>query len=407
MSVSLNVARSWAQTAFTAGHQVGVDNPDLPDINIDDYRPKRGKKSSTLKKVVDKDLSSAEYNTSCCDARIWNQGHGGQCSKSPLDACDFCALHKKQYDASLEKGGTGLRNGRYSSPIPERTLDGSDEKIPWKKAGSCSPTSSKKPAVKHPRPRGPAPKSESGGRKLWDGDVGVWVEPKVDSDCSDTEDMSDEETVQKVEEPEVEATVENVEAVVEEPEVEAVVEDQPKVEAVVEDQPEVEEVVEEPEVGDQPKVEEVVEEPEVEAVVEEPKVEATVEKVEAVVEEPEVEDQLKVEEVVEEPKVEGTYDGIDDSAPEGFEPEPAPGYDQESEPELGEDKSQGAPSSIDTPTIDGDILKYQGVDYMFDADDGMMYHSETYDEVATFNLETNAITWKTKKFEIAHKKAAM
>ena len=75
--MSLNVARSWAEAAFTAGHRMGVENPDLPEVNIDDYRPKRGKKSSKSTKTVDHTLGSAEFNPQCCDARVWNAGWGG------------------------------------------------------------------------------------------------------------------------------------------------------------------------------------------------------------------------------------------------------------------------------------------------------------------------------------------
>ena len=41
---------------------------------------------------------------------------------------------------------------------------------------------------------------------------------------------------------------------------------------------------------------------------------------------------------------------------------------------------------------------------MFDADDGMVYHSESYDEVATYCAETVSVAWKSMKFEIQHKK---
>lgn len=361
MSVSLNVARAWAEAAYSAGHRAGVENPDQESINIDDFRPKRGKKSRSPTKKV-KPEASAEHNPSCCDARVWNQGYGGQCSKSPLDGCAFCAIHQKAYNASLEKGGSDLRNGRYSRPIPERTLDGSDEKIPWKKVGDGSPKSPDKEDVKHPRPRGPAPKSESGGRKTWDGEVGQWLEPKVVSDDSETEDMSDEEDSGKKVGEKVEETVEETVLLVDEP---AITPEEEEAIFGVDD----EEVV-------KSEVASGIE------IVKGVKPDGTAYEVEIHQFEPEPELEAEAEP----------------------EPAPAPETDLVTDLELGEDVPQEV--SPDIPTIDGDILKFQGVDYMLDADDGMMYHTETYDEVGKYDKDTQKIAWNTKKFEMAHKKSA-
>jgi hypothetical protein len=412
MSVSLNVARAWAEAAFTAGHREGVENPDLPEtITIDEYRPKRGKKASTAKKVVDKGLASAEYNTDCCDARVWNQGYGGQCSKSPFNSGLFCSLHQKQYEASLEKKGTDLRNGRYSQPTPERTLDGSDEKIPWK-SGDGPSISPKKDDVKNPRPRGPAPKSDSGGRKVWDGEVGVWVDPKVDSG-SDTEDMTDEETT-VAETTVAETTV--AETVVEETTVEETVVAETVVEeTAVEETTVAETVVEETAVEETTVAETVVEETVVE--------ETTV--AETVVEETTVAETAVEETVVEESDESGeelnregqlvewappSDEVIEDPvvfAGDNFEPEPEPEPRLTEDLELDEDGDLAteSPSSSDLPIIKEDSLRWEGVDYVFDAEDGMMYHSETYDEVATF--DGKKVTWNGKKFEMAHKKASL
>jgi hypothetical protein len=405
MSVSLNVARAWAEAAYTAGHREGVENHELPEtFDIDNYRPKRGKRSSKGKKGVDKTLSSAEYNATCCDARVWNTGYGGQCSKSPFDGGHFCSIHQKQYDASLEKGGSDLRNGRYSQPIPERTLDGSDENIPWK-SGDGPSISPKKDDVKHVRPRGPAPKSDSGGRKVWDGEVGVWVEPKVESG-SDTEDMTDEETT--AETPAVETVVAETVAA-ETVAVETVAE-----ETVAEETAAVETVVEET-VAEETVVEETAA---VETVVEETVVEESDEEGEELNREGQlVETAPPSDEVIEDPVVfagenfepEPEPESVEggETAPENFEPEPdAPPAKLAEDLELDEDGDLApeTPSSIDTPTMEGDILKYHGVDYMFDADDGMMYHCDSYDEVGKYDKMTKKITWKTKKCEISHKK---
>ena len=417
MSVSLNVARAWAEAAFTAGHREGVENPDLPEtITIDEYRPKRGKKASTAKKVVDKGLASAEYNTDCCDARVWNQGYGGQCSKSPFDSGHFCALHQKQYNASLEKGGTDLRNGRYSLPTPERTLDGSDEKIPWK-SGDGPSLSPKKDDVKNPRPRGPAPKSDSGGRKVWDGEVGVWSDPKVDSG-SDTEDMSDEEIVQPVVETAAKETVAEETVAEETVAEETVAEETVAVETAAEETLSVETVAEETVAVETVAEETVAEETVADETVAVETVAVETVAVETVAEETVAVETVAVETVAVETVAEETV--AEDQVVfvgENFEPEPEAEPEAEPEPRLKEDleldedgdlaaepPSSSGRDPCHNPTIKGENLWLQGVEYVFDAEDGMMYHIDTYDEVATF--DGSKVVWNTKKFEISHKKAA-
>jgi hypothetical protein len=94
-------------------------------------------------------------------------------------------------------------------------------------------------------------------------------------------------------------------------------------------------------------------------------------------------------------------------AGDNFEPEPEPEPRLTEDLELDEDGDLAteSPSSSDLPIIKEDSLRWEGVDYVFDAEDGMMYHSETYDEVATF--DGKKVTWNGKKFEMAHKKASL
>ena len=375
MSVSLNVAKAWAEAAFTAGHRMGVENPDLPEVSIEDYRPKRGKRSSKSAKAVNRELGSSEFNALCCDARVWNAGYGGQCSKTPLDGSPFCTLHKKQYEASLEKGGSDIRNGRYSAPLPESTLDGSNEKIPWKslKGEKSSNASSK---GEHPKPRGPPPKSENGGKKVWNAEIGQWEDPVVDG--SETEDMSDAGSV-----------------------------GDPSVVAELVDETPVEE-------KDEEKVEETV------LLIDEPAI--TPEEEQEIFGDDDEEVVASGIEIVKGVKPDGTeyeveihqFEPEPELEPES-EPEPEPEPETESEPEaepeavveMDEDVVTYSPpspvkESASIPEVKDDQLIIDGVSYMFDADDGMVYHSESYDEVATYCAKTASVAWKSKKYEIQH-----
>ena len=370
MSVSVNVARAWAEAAFTAGHKMGVENPDLPEVNIDDYRPKRGKKSSISKKStgspkkVSVDSSSLPFDESRCDARVWNGGYGAQCSKAHAEGCRFCPLHNKQLEKSLSSGGTDLRCGCWSKDRPLRTLDGKDEPIKWKDASDSDTSKVVSKVGAHPKPRGPAPKSECGGKKVWNGEIGQWEDPVLSG--SDTEDMSDEDDVNK-----------NVG------------------EKVVENAGDKKVVGEETIDG---KHYEISESSEI----------------------------IKNENGTETEIISTHFTEVSESIEE-MEPEPEPEPDVEPEPEvapeveskeeekpidkvvneLEEDDVTYSPDSprpdVDTQ-IEGDKLTHQGVTYMFDEDDGMIYHSETYDDVGKYCTLTMTLTWKSKKHEIAHLK---
>ena len=90
------------------------------------------------------------------------------------------------------------------------------------------------------------------------------------------------------------------------------------------------------------------------------------------------------------------------------------------DPEMDEDKedysptySPGSPPAtpdkvdgVVAPEIKDDQFILDGITYMYDADDGMIYHSETYDEVATYCTTTVKVTWKSKKYEMQHLKAS-
>ena len=403
MSVSLNVARAWAEASFTAGHQMGVENTDIPEVNIDDYRPKRGKKSVCSKKTsgspkkVSMDSSSLPFDESRCDARVWNGGYGGQCSKAHAEGCRFCPLHEKQLEKSLASGGTDLRCGCWSKDRPSRTLDGKDEAIKWKDASEGDISKSVSKSGDHPKPRGPAPKSECGGKKVWNGEIGQWEDPALSG--SDTEDMGDEDEVsKKVIEQKV---VENLgdEKVVggetidgkyyEISESSKIIKNAngSETEIISTHFTEVESVVEEmePEPEPEPEAEAVVE-PEAAAVVE-PEAEAVVEPEAEAVVEPEAE-------AVVEPEAKGVI--AESSSTQRVVAD-----------ELEADDVTYAPrsprSDVDTQ-IDGDKLTHQGITYMFDEDDGMIYHSETYDDVGKYCTATMTLAWKSKKHEIAHLK---
>lgn len=110
-----------------------------------------------------------------CDARVWNRGFGGQCSKECADGSPLCGIHQAQLEKILESRGTDLRLGRWSQERPNFTLDGKRDPIKWKDSKTPRPSNG------YPEPRGPAPKSNCGGKKVWNGVIGQWEEPTSSS----------------------------------------------------------------------------------------------------------------------------------------------------------------------------------------------------------------------------------
>ena len=50
---------------------------------------------------------------SCCLARIWNKGYGGQCKRFKKEGHDYCLLHLKQFQEGC------LPHGRIDTPCPK------------------------------------------------------------------------------------------------------------------------------------------------------------------------------------------------------------------------------------------------------------------------------------------------
>jgi len=127
-------------SSILACKPVGFKNP----------RRARASKSSSS------DRSAAEYQCGLCDARIWADGFGAQCSRKKLDGKSFCATHCKEAD----KNSGELRNGLITQDRPSHPYgDDSQPLLPWhdveivkvkksSKSSELSSDGSEKPARK-------------------------------------------------------------------------------------------------------------------------------------------------------------------------------------------------------------------------------------------------------------------
>lgn len=127
-------------SSILACKPVGFKNP----------RRARTSKSSSSER------SAAEYQCGLCDARIWADGFGAQCSRKKLDGKSFCATHCKEAD----KNSGELRNGLITQDRPSHPYgDDSQPLLPWhdveivkvkksSKSSELSSDGSEKPARK-------------------------------------------------------------------------------------------------------------------------------------------------------------------------------------------------------------------------------------------------------------------
>jgi len=55
--------------------------------------PQKGKKKATTKKSTPTERATSDYECNLCDARVWEKGFGGQCSKKKIDGECMCKGH--------------------------------------------------------------------------------------------------------------------------------------------------------------------------------------------------------------------------------------------------------------------------------------------------------------------------
>ena len=243
--ITIAEAQEWARRSFVAGLKIGNgDAEDFVEANyaehgeegidkhitadmIGAFRPEKKRPSPEQKKKSSEERANADFTEGCCCARVWNHGFGAQCKKAHLDGGTLCKAHQEAKDSLPE--GHDLKHGYFNQERPLFMLTDADgrekgdtiawadlkgEKKPRKSSAKKAPKAPKAD-VKHPRPKGRAPKG-----KKWDHEIGEWI---IIDDGAGVNLTAEVEKVvkpeEKVESPikqPVEEAVEEVVAVVEE-----------------------------------------------------------------------------------------------------------------------------------------------------------------------------------------------
>ena len=122
-------AKEWIHNCLIAmGHEHG-DEEKLIDF-ISHHKPKdfKAPRKSRASKKSSSERSETEYECQLCDARVWNDGLGAQCTRKKKDGGWLCTIHCKE----ASKNDGKLRNGLITEDRPTHAYgDESQQLLPW------------------------------------------------------------------------------------------------------------------------------------------------------------------------------------------------------------------------------------------------------------------------------------
>jgi hypothetical protein len=97
---------------------------------ITENKPKdfKAPRKSRASKKSSEERAESEYDCQLCDARVWNDALGGQCSRKKLDGGVCCSIHMKESG----KNDGCLRNGFVTEDRPTHAYgDETQQMLPW------------------------------------------------------------------------------------------------------------------------------------------------------------------------------------------------------------------------------------------------------------------------------------
>ena len=122
-------AKEWIRNCLTAMGHNHDDDEKLIDF-ISQHKPKdfKAPRKSRANKKSSSERSETEYECQLCDARVWNDGLGAQCTRKKKDGEWFCTIHCKE----ASKNDGKLRNGLVTEDRPTHAYgDESQQLLPW------------------------------------------------------------------------------------------------------------------------------------------------------------------------------------------------------------------------------------------------------------------------------------
>ena len=129
--ISGHEAKEWIRNCCDAMDRGATYDDEESFIQfISEHKPKdfKAPRKQRVSKKSSEDRAATEYECHLCDARVWNNALGGQCSRKKLDGEVCCSIHMKE---SAKNDGC-LRNGYITEERPTHAYgDESQALLPW------------------------------------------------------------------------------------------------------------------------------------------------------------------------------------------------------------------------------------------------------------------------------------
>jgi len=122
-------AKEWIRACLSSAGKSFEDDEQFIDF-IASHKPTDFKvpRKARASKKSSSDRADSDYECHLCDARVWNDGLGAQCTRKKIDGKHVCTIHHKE----STKNNGNLRNGYVTEDRPTHAYgDESQQLLPW------------------------------------------------------------------------------------------------------------------------------------------------------------------------------------------------------------------------------------------------------------------------------------
>ena len=128
--ISGHEAKEWIRNCMDAYDATLLGDEEGFIQFITENKPKdfKAPRKSRASKKSSEERAESEYDCQLCDARVWNNALGGQCSRKKIEGECICSIHAKESG----KNDGCLRNGFVTEDRPTHAYgDETQQMLPW------------------------------------------------------------------------------------------------------------------------------------------------------------------------------------------------------------------------------------------------------------------------------------
>jgi len=128
--ISGHEAKEWIRNCMDAYDATLLGDEEQFIQFITENKPKdfKAPRKSRASKKSSEERAESEYDCQLCDARVWNNALGGQCSRKKIEGECICSIHAKESG----KNDGCLRNGLVTEDRPTHAYgDETQQMLPW------------------------------------------------------------------------------------------------------------------------------------------------------------------------------------------------------------------------------------------------------------------------------------